>query len=78
MDTGAREDCVAINHQANQHKACSRNFVIVYQKGLPVGESIATQSTILDSNSKTNEVENNDEQQSEYDSPSDEEKLQAE
>ena len=53
--------------------------VHMYRKELPVGEKIATQSTILDSNTdEVENIENNDEQQSGYDSASDEEDLQAE
>ena len=80
MGSGARESCAAINHQANNTKHAAGTLPLhMYRKELPVGEKIATQSTILDSNTdEVKNIENNDEQQSEYDSASDEEDLQAE
>ena len=52
--------------QTNTKHAAGTLPLHMHQKELPVGERITTQSTILDSSS------NNDEQQSEYDSASDE------
>ena len=65
--------------QTNTKHAAGTLPLHMYQKELSVGERIATQSTILDSNTdEVENIENNDEQQSEYDSASDEEDLQAE